>query len=467
MAKKKQSKASWRKRGVSIEEALRSAREAVDQDRRTGGALTGVTSEQLFTIEGRPRGEPQAVRRPSRRERREAQPTLWVDRVVAGNVHIQPVVPPRQRPAAKAEPPRKKAAASAGPIGKKRKSKALKLQPMLPVPGPAGQLPRTMLGELRDVWTDPAPAPTDAAVAAVREVAGDAALVPSQRRPVSRASFAPRSSTAPASTGRLPPPKLKLPAEGASFNPDRTAHQELLRAAVAHETERARREKRPKWRVDAEAVEEGARVRLLRKETAGLIGGPEGGEMQVSSGGGEDGEEGEGSDGEGGDWAAGSREVLNKKKTAQKLARARRVRERAAADSAAKAARKREVQLGRLGPLSSEIKKEAKELGRRQAEAAARQEERRHRIGRLRCVRLQGGGRSLIRHNSELCIAHRAPRQMAETAEKHGHRQPRFAADTCTGPRGGDGGAEPRVRLWLARVAWHPPHSHAPSPLAF
>eukprot|EP00962_Isochrysis_galbana_P001625 scaffold416_cov105-Isochrysis_galbana.AAC.1 len=388
MAKKKQSKASWRKRGASIEEALRSAREAVDQDRRTGGALTGIASEQLFTIEARPRAEPQAARRPSRRERREAQPALWVDRVVVGNVHIQPVVPPRPHP--KAEAPRKKAAASAGPIGKKRKDKALKLQPVLPAPGFAGQLPRTMLGELIDVWTEPAPAPADTAVAAVREMAGDAALVPSKRRRVSRASFAPRSSTVPESTGRVPPPKLKLPAEGASFNPDLAAHQALLSAAVAHETERARREERPKWRVEADKIAEGARARLLKQQTASLLGGPSGGEGRAP--GGSQQSDGEGSEGEGGGGAAGSREVVNKKKTAQKLARARRVREREAAHSAAKAERKREVQLGRLGPLSSEIKKEAKALGRRQAEAAAREEARRHKVGRLRCNRPAGMG---------------------------------------------------------------------------
>jgi len=58
--------------------------------------------------------------------------------------------------------------------------------------------------------------------------------------------------------------------------------------------------------------------------------------------------------------------VLNKKKTTKQLARAKRVREREAADASAKKARKSERQLGRIGPLTSEISKESRALTRRQ-----------------------------------------------------------------------------------------------------
>jgi len=376
MAKKKQSKASWRKRGADIEEALRSAREAADRERRTGGTLGHVPSDQLFSIEARAQAPLQPK---SKRERREAQPALWVDRVIAGNAHIEPVMPPRQRAKPKQDAVVRKKAAPAPTISKRSKSKALKLAPLLPAPGPAGQLPRTMLGELKDVWGEAPLEPEDATITAVREVVGEEALVPSKRRPVARSKFVPRSSFTPESTGKQEGiAKVKIPDGGASFNPERDAHAQRLQAAIAHEMERIRREERPKWKVDKERIEEAARLRLAAMHADGsdlkLLPPPGMGEEEEE-------EEEESDDSE---VAAGAKEVVNKKKTAQQLARAKRTREREAAEAASKAERKREKQLGRIGPITSEITKEERELKRRQAEAAEREQSRRRKLGKLK-----------------------------------------------------------------------------------
>ena len=51
MAKKKQSKAAWRKRGLSFEEDTRVARERAEQELRTGGSLEHTSDEHLFVID--------------------------------------------------------------------------------------------------------------------------------------------------------------------------------------------------------------------------------------------------------------------------------------------------------------------------------------------------------------------------------------------------------------------------------
>jgi len=411
MAKKKQSKQSWRKRGASIEEALRSAREAVDQDRRTGGALSGVASEQLFKLESRPGADAEASRRPTRRARREAQGPLYVDRFIGGNVHVQPVYPPRQRAAAKADaPPKKKPAPAAAPIGKKNKSKALKIPAYVATPGSAGQLTRSMLGGLTDVWTERPGAAQEAKADVVREAAGEDALVPSKRRPVTRSKYAPRSSSVPESTGhRSLVPKVRVPSSGASFNPAPDAHAELIEVATAHELERARLEERPKWRTDAAKVEAGARKRLLALANAGGEAGPlrlrDG---SVAAGDDQSASEDEEEEGEDGATGAAGREVLNKKKTTKQLAAAKRVRERLASDASAKAQRKREVQLGRIGPLTSEITKESRALSRRQAAEETKEASRRRKLGKLKYK----GRRPEVLCSDELVSSLRAlPRQ--------------------------------------------------------
>jgi hypothetical protein len=154
-SKKKSKENSWKKRAEPLEEALRVAREAVDQDRRTGGSLAGVASESLFAIEPRPgSGSGGAAAPRSRRERREAQPALWVDKVVGGNKHIEPVYPPRQHSAAAiaaAAAPKKKPPL-APHISKRKRGLAPKPVPLLPFGGPAGQLTRAAQGTLSDIW---------------------------------------------------------------------------------------------------------------------------------------------------------------------------------------------------------------------------------------------------------------------------------------------------------------------------
>eukprot|EP00965_Chrysotila_dentata_P157356 5198737-Pleurochrysis_carterae.AAC.5 len=51
MAKKKQSKASWRKRGAEFEEAAAAARQRRDQEQRTGGSLEMASDSVLFSLD--------------------------------------------------------------------------------------------------------------------------------------------------------------------------------------------------------------------------------------------------------------------------------------------------------------------------------------------------------------------------------------------------------------------------------
>ena len=366
MAKKKQSKASWRKRGASIEEALRVAREGADQDRRTGGALGSVKSERLFSLDTKP-GKGGREQKLSRRERREAQPPLHVDTVVAGNPHIKPISEPRPKPAKKrqreAEPGAAAPAAAAPARPAKRskagKSKAPKPVPVLPAPGPAGQLPRTSLGGLSDVWAEGGCAE------------GGAEGGPSLRRRPARAG--PSSLHAPEPTGKASVPRVRVPSEGASFNPPAEAHAPLLAAAVGHELERERREERPAWRLEREAIEAVARRALVDQASTTSL------PLREGSGEGD-----EGSDGEEEEEAGVPivrRAVSDRKKTAAQLNRSRRAREREQEAAAAREQRKREVQLGRLGPILSQLSKDERGRKRRREAAEERESARRKRLG--------------------------------------------------------------------------------------
>ena len=81
---KRQSKGQWRKRGAELEDAVRTGREAADQDIRTGGALAKANDTALFSIE--PSASTVAVQKKS--DKRKDRGPLWVDRNVAANPNI-------------------------------------------------------------------------------------------------------------------------------------------------------------------------------------------------------------------------------------------------------------------------------------------------------------------------------------------------------------------------------------------
>ena len=255
------------------------------------------------------------------------------------------------------------AAAPARPAKRSKagKSKAPKPVPVLPAPGPAGQLPRTSLGGLSDVWAEGGCAE------------GGAEGGPSLRRRPARAG--PSSLHAPEPTGKASVPRVRVPSEGASFNPPAEAHAPLLAAAVGHELERERREERPAWRLEREAIEAAARRALVDQASTTSL------PLREGSGEGD-----EGSDGEEEEEAGVPivrRAVSDRKKTAAQLNRSRRAREREQEAAAAREQRKREVQLGRLGPILSQLSKD--ERGRkRRREAAEEARERAAQAARCR-----------------------------------------------------------------------------------
>ena len=92
MAKKKQSKTSWRKRGAPLEDAALQARRQANQERRTGGSMAGLSDSALFDLQPRA-GVPKAVIGHRRAPTGDASSkTLWVDRAVAPNKHVPTVV---------------------------------------------------------------------------------------------------------------------------------------------------------------------------------------------------------------------------------------------------------------------------------------------------------------------------------------------------------------------------------------
>ena len=93
MGKKKQSAASWRKRGAPLEQAALDVRRRANQERRTGGAaVSGMSDAQLFAVDARAGGTaPVGVghRRVPRPEKR-----LRVDEIIATNPHVPVVMKP-------------------------------------------------------------------------------------------------------------------------------------------------------------------------------------------------------------------------------------------------------------------------------------------------------------------------------------------------------------------------------------
>ena len=309
MAKKRQSKAQWRRRGEPLEEAARAARERADQVKRTGGSLASKADSQLFSVEAGSSG--------GARKRQRAQPKkmLWVDRVVAANPHVAvvghtgPVKAPelsytrngKQQVAAKLK----------GSIAASRQRSAM----------------QTKLGATTlDIWANE-----------------PVAAAPPQRR-----ATRPR---APEASGG---PAVKVDHEGASYRPTEEAHRALLDAAVAHELELQRREKaKPTMREPS--------------ETSALLG------VAPASDDDDD-------DDDEGNVALGERPKL----TVRQRNKQWRARERLKVEQAKKREAKREKQLGRIGPLLSEIRKEETQTTHRQSQRAEWSAGKRKQLGKLR-----------------------------------------------------------------------------------
>ena len=206
---KKQSKASWRKRGAPFEALARQARQQVDQERRTGGSLATVSEEQLFAVDRAGKGSLRGA--PTGRKAKAVRPKeLWVDRVVAPNPNIRPVVSPRS----KSSKPTAATLALRAKIGKARESVQRKLALRTATAAP------TTAAETLDIW--------------------GAAVVAEARPP--RASR--RGALRRMPEAAVEAEAVKPPAEGASWNPEFEAHQALLAAATEHELERQRRERK-------------------------------------------------------------------------------------------------------------------------------------------------------------------------------------------------------------------------------
>jgi len=356
MAKKKQSKVSWRKRGATFEEAALVARQQADLERRTGGSIAGLSDNQLFEIQPAAASKPKAViGHRTKRTGGANQKPLWVERVVAANPHIPLVVKRTPAPAKRATMLKEKLSKVASGMVQHRAQKALAT---LTAPAPTEPL---------DIW-------------------GGAASVDA---PVSKRRQRPQHMKVPeASTTRA---AVVVPAEGASWNPTHEAHQQLLAQAVEHELDR---QKRDAWKRSAlfshsdDEDEEGdgggggRHDRGIRRS----IDGRQEGVMEPlihepAADDDDDDDDDETAPGAEGAMMGVSWHVDKEKLTKAQRAKRERAKAKLLEEQAAKAVRTREKQLGRLGNLISDIKKEGASLQAKQLREAAIDEARPKKLG--------------------------------------------------------------------------------------
>ena len=331
-ANKKQTTASWRKRGKAFEAAALAAREQVDLERRTGGSVSGLTNEQLFELQPAVPQSKVVVGHRTKPVGDVSRKSLSVERKLAANPFIPTVVkPPSQKqragPSKRALAIRDKVARAVKGLVQHRAQAALAA-----ITAPPQQ-------EALDVWGGGA----DEAGARAKR----------QRRP-------PEASTVSVA--------VVMPAEGASWNPTASAHKELLDQAVGHELERLRREQLHRNSLfhhsDDESEDEETTARLAAEREAAQSAPL----LQDAPGADEDGEN-EDEEGEAAERSAWH--VDKEKLTKAQRNRRERAKEREREERAAAAERKRERQLGRVGTLLSELKKESAELRARQEHEAA------------------------------------------------------------------------------------------------
>ena len=331
-ANKKQTTASWRKRGKAFEAAALAAREQVDLERRTGGSVSGLTNEQLFELQPAVPQSKVVVGHRTKPVGDVSRKSLSMERKLAANPFIPTVVkPPSQKqragPSKRALAIRDKVARAVKGLVQHRAQAALAA-----ITAPPQQ-------EALDVWGGGA----DEAGARAKR----------QRRP-------PEASTVSVA--------VVMPAEGASWNPTASAHKELLDQAVGHELERLRREQLHRNSLfhhsDDESEDEETTARLAAEREAAQSAPL----LQDAPGADEDGEN-EDEEGEAAERSAWH--VDKEKLTKAQRNRRERAKEREREERAAAAERKRERQLGRVGTLLSELKKESAELRARQEHEAA------------------------------------------------------------------------------------------------
>ena len=331
-ANKKQSTASWRKRGKAFEAAALAAREQVDLERRTGGSVSGLTNEQLFELQPAVPQSKVVIGHRTKPVGDVSRTSLSVERKLAANPFIPTVVkPPSQKqragPSKRTLAIRDKVARAVKGLVQHRAQAALAA-----ITAPPQQ-------EALDVWGGGA----DEARARAKR----------QRRP-------PEASTVSVA--------VVMPAEGASWNPTASAHKELLDQAVGHELERLRREQLHRNSLfhhsDDESEDEETTARLAAEREAAQSAPL----LQDAPGADEDGEN-EDEEGEAAERSAWH--VDKEKLTKAQRNRRERAKEREREERAAAAERKRERQLGRVGTLLSELKKESAELRARQEHEAA------------------------------------------------------------------------------------------------
>ena len=331
-ANKKQTTASWRKRGKAFEAAALAAREQVDLERRTGGSVSGLTNEQLFELQPAVPQSKVVVGHRTKPVGDVSRKSLSVERKLAANPFIPTVVkPPSQKqragPSKRTLAIRDKVARAVKGLVQHRAQAALAA-----ITAPPQQ-------EALDVWGGGA----DEAGARAKR----------QRRP-------PEASTVSVA--------VVMPAEGASWNPTASAHKELLDQAVGHELERLRREQLHRNSLfhhsDDESEDEETTARLAAEREAAQSAPL----LQDAPGADEDGEneDEEGEAAERSAWHVGKEKLTKAQRNRRERAKEREREERAAA-----AERKRERQLGRVGTLLSELKKESAELRARQEHEAA------------------------------------------------------------------------------------------------
>ena len=327
-ANKKQSTASWRKRGKAFEAAALAAREQVDLERRTGGSVSGLTNEQLFELQPAVPQSKVVVGHRTKPVGDVSRKSLSVERKLAANPFIPTVVkPPSQKqragPSKRTLAIRDKVARAVKGLVQHRAQAALAA-----ITAPPQQ-------EALDVWGGGA----DEAGARAKR----------QRRP-------PEASTVSVA--------VVMPAEGASWNPTASAHKELLDQAVGHELERLRREQLHRNSLfhhsDDESEDEETTARLAAEREAAQSAPL----LQDAPGADEDGEN-EDEEGEAAERSAWH--VDKEKLTKAQRKRRERAKEREREERAAAAERKRERQLGRVGTLLSE----SAELRARQEHEAA------------------------------------------------------------------------------------------------
>ena len=181
MARKRQSKENWRKRGAVFDEASRTARERKDQLVRTGGSVAQISDADLFVVD---KSAKSAARKPRAKPGADpkAPKQLWVDRNVAPNPHIPTVGKVEQ---SRASQLRERRVAKLVGASQRRRAQG---QPSTVAVAEGADL---------DIWAGPAAAP-------------------------GRKSKRPRPAE-PSSH-----PAISVAPEGASYRPSHAAHQVLL-----------------------------------------------------------------------------------------------------------------------------------------------------------------------------------------------------------------------------------------------